>query len=111
MNSIAFSPNAATVAAAQPNPRLVSAAHEFEASMMKEFLKPLQHDSLFSENPYQGDEDSGGSNSALMSFGAEAMAKALSEHGGFGMATKIIDHFQTANGSSQSAKKMPETHF
>src|ERR1700761_9391038 len=111
MNSIAFSPNAATVAAAQPNPRLVSAAHEFEASMMKEFLKPLQHDSLFSENSDQGDDESSGSNGALMSFGAEAMAKSISEHGGFGIATKIIDHFQAANSNSQTVKKMPETHF
>ena len=31
------------------NPRLRTAAHEFEASMMKEFLKPLEHDSLFAE--------------------------------------------------------------
>lgn len=102
MNNVALSQAAAAAAAAAPNPKLESAAHEFEASMMKEFLKPLQHDSLFSEDPAQGgDDDSGGSADALMSFGAEAMAKAISEHGGFGIAQKILDHFYTANGKSK----------
>lgn len=30
-----------------------------------------------------------------MSFGSDAMAKAISERGGFGIATKILDHFRT----------------
>jgi len=30
-----------------------------------------------------------------MSFGSEALAKAISERGGFGIATKILDHFRT----------------
>ena len=79
--------------------------------MMKEFLKPLQHDSLFSEEPDKGDDDSGGSASALMSFGAEAMAKAISEHGGFGIAQKILDHFQSTHGESDQATKTSKTHF
>ena len=59
---------------------------------MKEFLQPLQHDALFDEG---NDDASGeGSGSALMSFGSEALAKAISERGGFGIATKIIGHFQ-----------------
>jgi len=35
MNSIAFSPTVATASTPTPNPRLASAAHEFEASMMQ----------------------------------------------------------------------------
>jgi peptidoglycan hydrolase FlgJ len=81
------------------NPRLESAAHEFEASLMQEFLKPLQHDALFSSgdsaDSSETDGDSGSTN-ALMSFGTQALAKAISEHGGFGIATKILDHFQTS---------------
>lgn len=111
MNGVQLSQAAAATAAAQPNPKLVSAAHEFEASLMKEFLKPLQHDSLFSEDSSQGDDDAGGSDAALMSFGSEAMAKAISERGGFGIAKKILEHFQETNGSSPAAGKMPRTHF
>lgn len=84
------------------NPKLKSAAHEFEASLMQEFLKPLQHDSLFgpedsgdSSDTDSGSDDDQGSAGALMSFGSEAMAKAISERGGFGIATKILDHFRT----------------
>ncbi|WP_446742370.1 hypothetical protein [Silvibacterium acidisoli] len=78
------------------NPRLGKAAHEFEASLMKEFLKPLEHDSLFEEKGEDGESDEGeGSTGALMSYGSEALATAISERGGFGIATKILDHFRT----------------
>jgi peptidoglycan hydrolase FlgJ len=78
-----------------PDPRLKPAAHEFEACLMKEFLEPLQHDALFSDSK-DGDGASPveeGSDSALLSFGSEALAKAISERGGFGIAAKILDHF------------------
>ena len=68
------------------DPRLKPAAHQFEACMMKEFLEPLQKDGLFREEG----EGSEGSGNALMSFGSEALANAISERGGFGIATKII---------------------
>jgi hypothetical protein len=85
------------------NPKLVSAAHEFEASLMQEFLKPLQHDPLFDSGEDGGiDGVEGGSSGALMSFGSEALAKAISERGGFGIATKILDHFRTHMESSSS---------
>lgn len=71
-----------------PQPRLVHAAHEFEASMMSELLKPLQHDPLFSED---GSDENSGSQSALADFASEALGKALSEHGGFGIAKRILD--------------------
>lgn len=81
------------------DPKLKSAAHEFEASLMQEFLKPLQHDPLFapdkSDDGNSDDDDDQGSSGALMSFGSEAMAKAISERGGFGIANKILDHFRT----------------
>jgi Rod binding domain-containing protein len=96
------------------DPRLKSAAHEFEASLMQEFLKPLQHDSLFAPDKSDGssgagdggDDDSGedaGSAGALMSFGSEAMAKAISERGGFGIATKILNHFRTDENGKAAA--------
>ena len=77
------------------DPRLKPAAHQFEACMMKGFLEPLQKDGLFSEEG----EGSEGSGNALMSFGSEALAKAISERGGFGIATKIIGHFKQGGSS------------
>ena len=76
-----------------PKPRLVKAAHEFEAAMMKEILGPLE----------SGEEDdSAGASAALTSFAGEALGQALSERGGFGIATSIIH--QLSNGSNQNGK-------
>jgi len=76
----------ANTASAAPSPKLVKAAHEFEGAMMKEFLSQLEpgHDSRDS------DEDGQGSNAALGSFAGEALGKALSERGGFGIADHIL---------------------
>ena len=82
--------------------RLRSAAHEFEASLMKEFLKPLEHDSLFSDNDAGADGDEG-SASAILSFGSQAMATAISERGGFGIANLILNHFRTASPADHQA--------
>jgi peptidoglycan hydrolase FlgJ len=90
------------VAASAENPKLKSAAHEFEASLMQELLKPMQKQSLFADGA-DGDEDGDDSQNALTSFGSEAMAKAISERGGFGIATKIIEHFEKA-GAGAAAK-------
>jgi len=76
-----------------PDPRLKPAAHEFEACLMKEFLEPLQHDALFADAKNGDSDDGEGSGNALMSFGSEALAKAISDRGGFGIADKIIGHF------------------
>lgn len=92
-----------------PDPRLKSAAHEFEASLMKEFLEPLQHDALFADDKDGGDSDDQtgeGSESALMSFGSEALARAISERGGFGIASRIISHF--AKTKKSAAMEIPQ---
>lgn len=71
--------------------RLVLAAHQFEASLMNELMKPLMENSLFDEddsNSLAG-QGSGGSN-ALMGFASEAFARSLSDHGGLGIARQII---------------------
>lgn len=74
-------------------PRLVKAAHEFEAAMMKELLSPLESNE---------DEGVRGSTAALTSFAGEALGKAISERGGFGIATRILD--QIAGRSNHSGK-------
>jgi Rod binding domain-containing protein len=69
-----------------PEPRLVRAAHEFEAQMMKELLRPMTASSgLFGDD----DSDAGG-NGALGEFASESLAGALSTQGGFGIANRIV---------------------
>ena len=90
-------PILATVAPAAnlttPQPRLVKAAHEFEAQMMKELMKPHNHSSALTGT--DADADDSGSAGALGEFASEALGKALSERGGFGIASSIIKHLST----------------
>lgn len=77
---------ASTASQAAPQPRLVRAAHEFEAQMMKELLKPMTSGAAIGE-----DDDSGaGSTGALGEFASEALGTALSAKGGFGIAHRIV---------------------
>ena len=66
-----------------PSPRLQSAAHEFEATMLQELLKPLEERSEFSDQ--DEDEDDSGSGGSIREYGTEAMARALSAQGGLGI--------------------------
>jgi Rod binding domain-containing protein len=75
-------------AEAGPSPKLVQAAREFEAQLMKELLRPMTA-SGNSEDEV-GDDTDAGSNGALGEFAAEAMGKALSAEGGFGIANQIV---------------------
>jgi Rod binding domain-containing protein len=72
-----------------PSPRLVAAAHEFEGQMMKELLEPMTRSGGLSGE--DGDDDAGtGSGGALSEFAAEALGQSLSQHGGFGIADRIV---------------------
>jgi Rod binding domain-containing protein len=64
------------------SPRMVRAAHEFEAQMMKELLRPLT----------QPDQDGNetGSGGALSEFAGEALGQSLSRAGGFGIGNRIV---------------------
>jgi peptidoglycan hydrolase FlgJ len=67
------------------NSRLAGAAHEFEASMMMELLKPLQQSSAIDDK-----DSEQGSEGALISYSTQALGKGLSEHGGIGIARKVL---------------------
>jgi len=88
----------------KPSPRLVNAAHEFEAALVAELLKPMQQDPLFSES---GD-DSGdaGSQGSLRSFGTEAIARSISDHGGLGIARVVLERLATADQTGEAAGKL-----
>ena len=84
-------------ATATPQPRLVHAAHEFEAQMMKELLKPMT-----SGNGLDGEDSdtASGSSGALGQFATEALAQGISQQGGFGVAKSII-HELSQSGNKQ----------
>lgn len=66
-----------------PQPRLVRAAHEFEAQLMKELLRPLT---------VLGDDNAEepGSNPTLGEFAGEVLGQSLSSRGGFGISASIL---------------------
>jgi len=71
----------------QKQAKLVDAAQQFEAIMLQELLKPMQH----GESSREGEEKSDDTASdTISSFGTEAIAKAISKGGGFGIAKQIV---------------------
>jgi Rod binding domain-containing protein len=91
------------------DPRLVKAAHEFEAQMMKELLKPMTgKDALTGED----DEDDAGANAngALGEFASEALGQALSRQGGFGIADNIVHDLSHSGLQSNTGKVTGNLH-
>jgi flagellar protein FlgJ len=77
----------ATAAEVQKQAKLADAAQQFEATMLQELLKPMQH----GQSSWGGEEKSDDTGSdTLSSFGTEAIAKAISKGGGFGIAKQIV---------------------
>ena len=104
MQAVAAVVTTASAARAEtPQPRLVHAAHEFEAQMMKELLKPMTgKDGLTGE-----DEDTAsdaGSNGALGEFASQALGQALSQQGGFGIAKSILRDLSHSGNKAESGK-------
>ena len=71
--------------ASMSRPRFVQAAHEFEAQMMKELLKPMAGSADLDE-----DDSASGSNGALADFASGALGESLSRAGGLGIAETIL---------------------
>jgi Rod binding domain-containing protein len=89
----AVNPHVHTPAA--PQPRLAHAAHEFEAQLMKELIRPMTTGS--------DDEDTeAGSGSALADFAGEALGQSLSRQGGLGLARSIIHELSRTETGAQS---------
>ena len=86
-----------------PSPRLVNAAHEFEAALVAELLKPMQQDPVFSDNG--DDAGDAGSQGSLRSFGTEAIARSISDHGGLGIARVVLERLATADQTGDAAGK------
>jgi peptidoglycan hydrolase FlgJ len=72
---------------AKKQAKLVDAAQQFEATMMQEMLKPMQH----GQDSWGGDvKNEDATFDTLSSFGSETLAKAISKGGGFGIARKVV---------------------
>jgi peptidoglycan hydrolase FlgJ len=85
----------------QRQSKLEDAAQQFEASMLQELLKPMQH----GQESWGGEDKSDDSSSDTMSsFGTEAVAKAISKGGGFGIAKQIVSKV-TLEHTKDSEKK------
>ena len=84
-------------------PRLVSAAHEFEAQMMKELLKPMTGKDALTGEDEDGAGDAG-SNGALGEFASEALGQALSQRGGFGIANSILRDLSHSGNQHETGK-------
>ena len=92
----------ATAAEGQKQAKLVDAAQQFEATMLQELLKPMQH----GQSNWGGEAKSDDSASdTISSFGTEAIAKAISKGGGFGIAKQIVSKV-TLEHQRNSAKKL-----
>ena len=102
-------PDAGAEATSQtlPQPRLTRAAHEFEAQMMKELLKPMTDQNGLTGA--EGDADSG-SDGALAEFAAEALGRGLSERGGLGIAASIERSLSHSGNRSQTAQVIADLH-
>ena len=99
LNTMVPSP-AATDAA--KNSKLVDAAHQFEAMLMQEMLKPMRL-GQDSQDSWGGDSSDATDSSmdTISSFGTEAVATAISRAGGLGIAKQVIrqvtqEHLHTA---------------
>ena len=86
---------------AVPQARLVRAAHEFEAQLMKELLKPMTRTTSLDGDG--GDQGSGG---ALADFATEALGQALSSRGGLGIATNILHSLSRSGKDSQASSNV-----
>lgn len=96
MNAIAAMPTHGPSATVQP--RLVQAAHEFEAQLMKELLKPMAAGATM-----DGDESDAGSGGVMADFATEALGQSLSRQGGLGIATNILHALSRNDRSSQDS--------
>jgi peptidoglycan hydrolase FlgJ len=92
----------ATAIERQKQAKLVDAAQQFEAAMLQELLKSMQH----GQSSWGGEEKSDDTASdTISSFGTEAIAKAISKGGGFGIAKQIVSKV-TLEHQKNSQKKI-----
>ena len=85
------------------NSRLDKAAHQFEAMLLQELLKPLTSSQEEASGESDGDSlGSGSSSGPLQSFGTQAVAESLANTGALGFAKQITVSLQRRASVSQT---------
>lgn len=87
---------------AQKQAKLVDAAQQFEGMMLQEMLKPMRGGQDSWGGDVKSDEDS--ASDTISSFGTEALAKSISQKGGFGIAKKVISQVELEHQRSSEKK-------
>jgi peptidoglycan hydrolase FlgJ len=82
--------------------KLVDAAQQFEGMMLQEMLKPMRGGQDSWGGDEKNDEDSAAD--TISSFGTEALAKSISEKGGFGIAKQVITQVMMEHQRSSEKK-------
>lgn len=90
----------------ESEPRLIRAAHEFEGQLLKELLKPMTSGGAPGDEPTED-----GPQGILGEFASEALAKALSERGGFGIADGIIHRLSRSGNHRGTEAVTGNSHF
>jgi len=70
--------------------KLTDAAQQFEGMFLQQMLKPMAATSKEDGSDGDDGDDTAGESSSYQSLGVEAMAKAVSAAGGFGIASNIV---------------------
>jgi Rod binding domain-containing protein len=94
------------------SPQLLKAANSFEANFLGELLKPMREDPLFGNGSGLGGDSLGsdgpgsGSMGTVGSLASEALAQAIAEQGGLGIAKMVLSQLapveQTASQAASS---------
>lgn len=90
--------------------KLADAAHQFEGMFLQELLKPMQSKNSLTGEDKSGDDSSDPSADTLQSYGTEAVAKAISAQGGFGIARQVIQKLNRSTHEHQNTQKDLATH-
>ncbi len=90
------------------SPKLRQAAAQFESSFMQELLKPFQKDPLFADDK-GSDGEIGGSLGTIDSMGTQAMADALAQAGGLGIAKHILQEMAPIEAAQTAATQAATT--
>lgn len=91
--SAAAAATTATTAASLEHRKLTEAAQQFEGMLLQELLKPMQQHG-FCEGENDDNSEGSGFADTLGSYGAEAMATAISKGGGLGIARRVVEQVE-----------------
>ena len=73
-------------------------------------MKPLNQANGLGGDGEDGDEEDSGSGGALGEFASEALGRALSDHGGFGIATRIVQQLTPAGNHKETPAVTKNPH-